>query len=165
MVVSRKRRRSRQRRRQWQRQRCRKTQNETRRSRRWDREKVRKGHVSNSNTQVCKVVPKVEEKSEDVELCHIEPEKVSEKFLIPQTTDYWILDKDSSNFHKLPNTWPGVWREGGWGAKACLWGRGFRRWVSRCTLNMNNQGFHKKHRKNCECCPGHYLIVNHYSSI
>ena len=20
-----------------------------------------------------------------------------------------------------------------------------------------------KHRKNCECCPGHYLIVNHYS--
>ena len=22
-----------------------------------------------------------------------------------------------------------------------------------------------KHRKNCECCPGHYLIVNHYSSI
>ena len=23
----------------------------------------------------------------------------------------------------------------------------------------------KKHRKNCECCPGHYLIVNHYSSI
>ena len=23
----------------------------------------------------------------------------------------------------------------------------------------------KKHRKNCECCPGHYLIVNHYSSM
>ena len=23
----------------------------------------------------------------------------------------------------------------------------------------------KKHRKNCECCPGHYLIVDHYSSI
>ena len=22
-----------------------------------------------------------------------------------------------------------------------------------------------KHRKNCECCPGHYLIVNQYSSI
>ena len=22
-----------------------------------------------------------------------------------------------------------------------------------------------KHRKNCECCPGHYLIVNHYSSM
>ena len=22
-----------------------------------------------------------------------------------------------------------------------------------------------KHRKNCKCCPGHYLIVNHYSSI
>ena len=22
-----------------------------------------------------------------------------------------------------------------------------------------------KHRKNCECCPGHYLIVDHYSSI
>ena len=21
-----------------------------------------------------------------------------------------------------------------------------------------------KHRKNCECCPGHYLIENHYSS-
>ena len=26
--------------------------------------------------------------------------------------------------------------------------------------NQNN-----KHRKNCECCPGHSLIVNHYSSI
>ena len=23
----------------------------------------------------------------------------------------------------------------------------------------------QKRRKNCECCPGHYLIVNHYSSI
>ena len=23
----------------------------------------------------------------------------------------------------------------------------------------------RKHRKNCECCPGHYLIINHYSSI
>ena len=22
-----------------------------------------------------------------------------------------------------------------------------------------------KHRKNCECCPGHYLIVNHYSAM
>ena len=22
-----------------------------------------------------------------------------------------------------------------------------------------------KHRKNCECCPGHHLIVDHYSSI
>ena len=22
-----------------------------------------------------------------------------------------------------------------------------------------------KHRKNCECCPGHYLIVNHYFSM
>ena len=59
--------------------------------------------------------------------------------IIPNSTNYWILDKDSSNFHKLPNTWPGVWREGGWGAKACLWGRGFRRWVSRCTLKVNRQ--------------------------
>ena len=25
--------------------------------------------------------------------------------------------------------------------------------------------FYSKHRKNCECCPGHYLIVNHYSSM
>ena len=23
----------------------------------------------------------------------------------------------------------------------------------------------KKHRKNCECCPGHSLTVNHYSSM
>ena len=22
-----------------------------------------------------------------------------------------------------------------------------------------------KHRKNCECCPGHHQIVDHYSSI
>ena len=25
--------------------------------------------------------------------------------------------------------------------------------------------WHFKHRKNCECCPGHHLIVDHYSSI
>ena len=25
--------------------------------------------------------------------------------------------------------------------------------------------YKKKHHKNCECCPGHYLIVNHYSSM
>ena len=24
---------------------------------------------------------------------------------------------------------------------------------------------YQKHRKNCECCPGHYLIVNHYFSM
>ena len=24
---------------------------------------------------------------------------------------------------------------------------------------------HSKHRKNCECCPGHYLIVSHFSSM
>ena len=23
----------------------------------------------------------------------------------------------------------------------------------------------EKHRKNCECCPGHHLIVDHYSSV
>ena len=28
-----------------------------------------------------------------------------------------------------------------------------------------NHIHYKKHRKNCECCPGHYLIVDHYSSI
>ena len=22
-----------------------------------------------------------------------------------------------------------------------------------------------KHRKNCDCCPGHHLIINHYSSM
>ena len=25
------------------------------------------------------------------------------------------------------------------------------------------QSLASKHRKNCECCPGHYLIANHYS--
>ena len=30
---------------------------------------------------------------------------------------------------------------------------------------MVKETFPEKHRKNCECCPGHYLIVNHYSSI
>ena len=25
--------------------------------------------------------------------------------------------------------------------------------------------FVQKHSKNCECCPGHYLIVSHYSSM
>ena len=28
-------------------------------------------------TQVCKVVPTVEEKSDEIDVCHIEPEKVS----------------------------------------------------------------------------------------
>ena len=28
-----------------------------------------------------------------------------------------------------------------------------------------NHIHYKKHRKNCEWCPGHYLIVDHYSSI
>ena len=32
-------------------------------------------------------------------------------------------------------------------------------------LVMNMVLQRKKHRKNCECCPGHYLIVDHYSSI
>ena len=34
-----------------------------------------------------------------------------------------------------------------------------------CLLNLDRRTFRcsvKKHRKNCECCPGHYLIVNHY---
>ena len=33
------------------------------------------------------------------------------------------------------------------------------------TFPIKNISFFKKHCKNCECCPGHYLIVNHYSSI
>ena len=31
--------------------------------------------------------------------------------------------------------------------------------------NTTRLVFEKKHRKNCECCPGHYLIVDHYSSF
>ena len=34
----------------------------------------------------------------------------------------------------------------------------FRRWGSW-------RPFPSRHRKNCECCPGHSLIVNHYSSM
>ena len=37
------------------------------------------------------------------------------------------------------------------------------------TGGTRNLQIHKitkhKHRKNCKCCPGHYLIVNHYSSM
>ena len=33
-----------------------------------------------------------------------------------------------------------------------------------CQISMRD-GYFLKHRKNCECCPGHYLIVNHYSSM
>ena len=35
------------------------------------------------------------------------------------------------------------------------------------TNKIAKAGLHKllKQRKNCECCPGHYLIVNHYSSL
>ena len=32
-------------------------------------------------------------------------------------------------------------------------------------LCLKVDGFVQKHRKNCECCPGHHLIVDHYSSI
>ena len=32
-------------------------------------------------------------------------------------------------------------------------------WKPYCTIGK------LKHRKNCECCPGHYMIVDHYSSI
>ena len=46
-----------------------------RRRRRWLAEK---DLISNLvTTQVCKVVPTVEEKSDEIDVCHIEPEKVS----------------------------------------------------------------------------------------
>ena len=32
-------------------------------------------------------------------------------------------------------------------------------------IQINTSIYIPKHRKNCECCPGHYLIVSHYSSI
>ena len=41
----------------------------------------------------------------------------------------------------------------------------------RCSRTEQSKQMHiktrefNKHRKNCECCPGHYLIVDHYSSI
>ena len=35
---------------------------------------------------------------------------------------------------------------------------------SACPLDLDLMQ-NVKHRKNCECCPGHYLIVDHYSSI
>ena len=31
--------------------------------------------------------------------------------------------------------------------------------------HSNSTNLKLKHRKNCECCPGHYLILDHYSSI
>ena len=34
-----------------------------------------------------------------------------------------------------------------------------------CYIFSEPNPFQIKHRKNCECCPGHYLIVNHYSSM
>ena len=30
---------------------------------------------------------------------------------------------------------------------------------------LRDRGLLKKHRKNCECSPGHYLIVNHKPSM
>ena len=36
--------------------------------------------------------------------------------------------------------------------------------IKKCTLYFEIV-YIKKHRKNCECCPGHYLIVNHYPSM
>ena len=46
----------------------------------------------------------------------------------------------------------------------------FKYFALRCQI-LDNDVLHlyvdlyKKHRKNCECCPGHHLIVDHYSSI
>ena len=37
--------------------------------------------------------------------------------------------------------------------------------INFCKANLPTDTFVSKHRKNCECCPGHYLIVDHYSSI
>ena len=33
------------------------------------------------------------------------------------------------------------------------------------SLSYSLTNVEEKHRKNCECCPGHYLIVNHYPSM
>ena len=45
-----------------------------------------------------------------------------------------------------------------------------KRWTARLQWYFEEgsilwQKYEEKHRKNCECCPGHYLIVDHYSSI
>ena len=37
------------------------------------------------------------------------------------------------------------------------------RLVDKKKYDMKKWRIKRKHRKNCECCPGHYLIVNHYS--
>ena len=38
--------------------------------------------------------------------------------------------------------------------------------LNQFTCSLKIFGFwREKHRKNCECCPGHCLIVNHYSSM
>ena len=42
----------------------------------------------------------------------------------------------------------------------CLW-----RGCGDVWTTFKEHVYASKHRKNCECCPGHYLIVNHYSSI
>ena len=45
----------------------------------------------------------------------------------------------------------------------CKW---FGNFLWSCALITSWSIHHRqKHRKNCECCPGHYLIVNHYSSM
>ena len=42
----------------------------------------------------------------------------------------------------------------------------FRKKLKKCDRHRNSLANTLiKHRKNCECCPGHHLIVNHYSSM
>ena len=38
-------------------------------------------------------------------------------------------------------------------------------WISEFSSSSQLWVWENKHRKNCECCPGHYLIVNQYSSM
>ena len=38
-------------------------------------------------------------------------------------------------------------------------------YILQFNVEVLNESLTGKHRKNCECCPGHYLIVNHASSM
>ena len=69
------------------------------------------------------------------------------------------LQKNSSEMkvHPINQNFPSIQRknEGG----------GSQQNKSYCLFSCEFCIYKRKHRKNCECCPGHYLIVNHYSSI
>ena len=105
-------------------------------------------------------------------------------FCVVQCPLTFVADEPGANRNCTEmNRWRWYWRQLWWWLWCCskCWRRCWWRKKSSsknlggystlddkfviCNKLENNGKSYPKHRKNCECCPGHYLIVNHYSSM